>query len=286
MEHFCVGLSRRTDRPQQHDHIAPLHSLQLLAIPHRALLVTEFAQAQRNESRFLFHAREVENFSLRLPLVIIVVVGSGFDFRLLDNMEFHARLSVWIGFQPQLGMCCPAPKLQVSGLGIIHLAEHRAHQRTEEPVDEFEHRLATAEVVAEWQTAACVAAPFAFVVLENARVGQPKSVDALLDVTDEEAIRRRTFATEGGENSILCGVDVLVLVHENVFKLRLPTRGNLRTTQQLKRKLFEVGEVQSAQLAFGVAKFRRELGRQPEQRGQRTAHVLPVLRHRIAPVAR
>src|SRR2546425_10694234 len=125
--------------------------------------------------------------------------------------------------------------------------------------------------------AALRSAPAALVAAKYPRISQPETIDALFGIADQETVPRCSAATEQGKNGILRRVDVLIFVHENVAKLPLPCLGSFgrltraRIAQQLQGKLLEVGEIDSAQLAFDARELGREFPRQFQQRKHRLA---------------
>ena len=76
-----------------------------------------------------------------------------------------------------------------SRFGVItHAADFRAHERLKDGIHKVEQALAAAEIFREMNGLAIFSAPALGVIAENLRVGQAKTINALLHVTDEEAV--------------------------------------------------------------------------------------------------
>ena len=72
-------------------------------------------------------------------------------------------------------------------------AQLRLHHELEDRIHERQHALAAAEILHQRDDPSPAVPPLFGIRLENLRVRQPKPVDALLDVADQETIgpRRR-----------------------------------------------------------------------------------------------
>ena len=193
---------------------------------------------------------------------------------------------------------------------VAHTADLFPHQRCEERIDKIQQRLATAEIIGKrdnatrWRWGEATDeparedarptiwrdAPRAFVALKDRRISKAEAIDALLHIADEEAVRTRTFTTDGAENRVLRGVDVLILVHENVRQPLAPTqrdgrwRRGLRVPKQAQRELFKIGKVHASRLALGLSEGRTEIARQSQQRQHLMPRPFPILRERIKAV--
>src|SRR5437868_14100322 len=99
----------------------------------------------------------------------------------------------------------------------LHTAHFRLHQVRENSVEKIQQRFTAAEIVAERNDLSFVAtAPARLIRLKNPGIGETETIDALLHVTDEEAIAR--LAADRANDRVLRRVDVLTLIHKNVME--------------------------------------------------------------------
>ena len=128
--------------------------------------------------------------------------------------------------------------------------------------------------------------PFIIIPLKNLRVRQPEAIDALLHVADEKTVRRLAVTAQRCENRVLCRVDVLILIHEDVRQPRPPFGRDRRVAEQSQRALLQIREIHATQLALLGGERRRELARQTNQRAHLRPRPLPILPERIVVVIR
>src|ERR1043166_2048762 len=157
-------------------------------------------------------------------------------------MKFHSRRSIRIGTQrrPFSRIAKLQPRVGV----ITNPADVRTHQRGEEGVDELQYPFTAAEIVSERNALATLsAAPFFFIATKDVRVGETKSVDALLHISHEKAVA--LAAAHRANDCVLRRVDVLAFIDEHMLEFPLPGsrrfRGlTARIDEQLQCKLFEI----------------------------------------------
>src|SRR6266850_508027 len=177
------------------------------------------------------------------------------------------------------------PKL---GLGIIiNTPVSPLHEQAKEGIDEIQNTFTASEIFDERNGRAGAFAPRFDVVLENIGIREAEPVDALFDVTNQKAIRFGALATEGNDDFILSGIDILILIDENETQLSAPVMGRagrllgIIIPQETKRVLLEVVEINHAQfplvLGEGLFKFLRQF----QQRGHLPADPIPILREGI-----
>ena len=132
-------------------------------------------------------------------------------------------------------------------------------ERGKHAVDRFEHSGRRTEIGGETERGR----ERLLLVLEKLRIAPAESVDRLFRVPHEEHL----VAAERGQNAVLHGVDVLILVHEHggVFCAGLPAR--LLVFKDFQRELFEVVVVQNPRFPL-FFRIRPVVGeRQPAERG-------------------
>ena len=118
-------------------------------------------------------------------------------------------------------------------------------------------------------------------------ISEAEAIDALLHIADEEAVRIRTIAADGAENRVLRGVDVLILVHENMRETRAPTQPNscgrfrICIPKQSQSELFEVRKIHASGFTLGPCKVRAEVAHQSQQGQHLMPRPFPILSQRI-----
>ena len=103
-------------------------------------------------------------------------------------MEFDGRSGVRC--PPKRAAFLRRAEAQHRLLVILHSANLAPHQHGKQRIDEFEDAFATAEILDKRDDLALPAAPAFDIPLEDVRVGQPKPVNALLDVPDQKQYLR------------------------------------------------------------------------------------------------
>ena len=210
------------------------------------------AKTQRDATGFALHAEQVEQVRRGVPFV----------GRFLRILREKVQLD-----SARAGRRHSAAELQL-GLRIVsHPADGLAHQRAEERVHEIQDGLAAAEVVRErdddagWRRLQVADTPGLRVAGEDVRAREAEAVDALLEVADEEAVRAGSFTADEAKDGILCGVDILILIHADVCEVRAAMTSNAGriVAQQAQGELLEVGEVHAAKLALRLGEARGEL---------------------------
>ena len=162
-----------------------------------------------------------------------------------------------IAFVPSLWIISRA-EMQRLVVGIDKVAHGFAHDRAEDIVARFEHRLARAEVAAEDDAARLAVLRLIGVLVgavlfqKDGRVGQTEAVDALLDVADHEQVA--LVLRKGAENRVLHGVRILILVHRDFGVLRGQRfrEGGRRSVriQQPHREMLQVVEIRRVSRTF------------------------------------
>src|SRR5439155_26077201 len=153
----------------------------------------------------------------------------------------------------------------------------------EERIDNAQQCFAASEIIRQGNACAAAArlAPALVVLAEDFWVGEAEPIDALLNVADQKTIRLCVLAAESDKDRILGAVDVLALIHENEPQPLLPLPGNRAVAQQAKRKLFQVGKINTTQFTLRFAEGGAELARQPQQCADVWPGPLPILKQGV-----
>ena len=180
------------------------------------------------------------------------------------------------------------PKRKWALVVIIHAARFLPHQARKQGVDEIENPLVAAEIFRERNDArAGIGHPSLMIFGEDARIGQAETVNALLDIADEETVGAIALAAQRFNDRLLGFIDVLVFIHEYEAQFLAPMTGNLARTavfpKQAKGKLFKVVKVDAAFLPFGFAKCGVKLPGEIEQRQHGRTGPKPILHQRFHP---
>ena len=119
------------------------------------------------------------------------------------------------------------------------------------------------------------------------RIRQAKSIDALLDVADQETVSIRQLPAQSLDDFILRGVNVLILIDEHEAQLLTPFLSDLSGTicvrgpQQPQGVLFQVVKIHHPQLTFRKEELFAELLREPQQGQHLRPNPTPIFHERI-----
>src|SRR5262249_22029838 len=124
------------------------------------------------------------------------------------QMQFHARTGIRAPAQhaPLVRHAEAQLRLRI----VSNSAQLAAHELSEKRIDELKNRFAAAKIFGQRDRHTGSVAPGFGVVLENARVGETKSIDALLHVANQKTVRFRAFTAQRFDDFVLRRVDVLV----------------------------------------------------------------------------
>ena len=159
-------------------------------------------------------------------------------------------------FRNERGAHAPArlrgePRRHHRRVRVIDGAALARHRPRKQAVDRVEHGGAAAEVAVEGERAALAAQPLVFFG-EEGGVAAAEAVDGLLRVPDHEHV----FPRDEGEDALLHGADVLVLVHEEMGVAAAHLLAHARDGEQAQAAVLEVGKVQPARAALAGGVFR------------------------------
>ena len=130
--------------------------------------------------------------------------------------------------------------------------------------------------------------PPRLVVYKNARIGQAKTVDALLDIPHQKAVGLLPLARQGLDDGFLRAVNVLEFIHKNEAQFPPPWQGDLAgaflVPQQAQGELLQVLKIHAAGVALGQGESGVETPGGLQQRQHGRARPIPVFRQRVRPV--
>ena len=142
---------------------------------------------------------------------------------------------------------------QKCSLVIIHQRYGFGHYPAEDRIGKIKHPFSRAEIIAQVNSQRHIFGPRSFRCAfqsfqEYLRPCLPERIDALLDIADDKNI---FTSADLIEDTLLKGVNVLVLIYKNIFEPAAKLFGyRIVLVQQPKHKVLQVGKIKAVRLSF------------------------------------